>query len=738
MLPGLMGMRASGREDQVASDWGSSGVGVTGASKIVFGALIFASAFLLFQIEPLIAKILLPRFGGAAEVWIVCLLFFQVVLLLGYWYADFLAGRLAPKIQGRVHAVLLAASVVALPRLLGGAWRTGGTAVSGGATAGDPVLGILFVLAVTMGLPYFLLASTSPLLQGWYTRGHAGAAPYRFYALSNLGSMLALLSYPAFIEPSFTTRRQAIGWSIAYGAVAIPCAAFALRLRSPDRSAAHSRETAAGTSAQPGCKIQALWVALAACGSALLLAITNHITQNIAAVPLLWVIPLSLYLLSYILCFDRAGWYPRGLFLRLIGVALGSMTYALSPSFASLPIGVLLPLYCGGLFLCCMFCHGELARLKPDSSRGPSYVTNFYLMCALGGALGALFVALIAPRVFRGDYELPVSLAACTVLVVVVNYRDPIGQFRKGRWQLAWIVLVAVAAAIVASLGVTIREQGRDVRLTLRNFYGVLRVIDTSDSGASSPEVRSSQAPNGPLRFRVLMNGTIKHGLQFLAPGLRRRPTSYYGPSSGIGVALQSAGRRGALHIGVIGLGAGTIAAYGRAGDRYTFYEINPLDVEVANRQFTFLRDSEASVEVVIGDARLSLESEPPRGFDVLAVDAFSGDSIPVHLLTRQAFELYLRHLNPHGVVAVHVSNQFLDLQPVVEAAAHSLNQEALSISNGDDHSDGIYASNWILVGSAAAFADAPELQDLGVLLTPSSKDVLWTDDYSSLFRIWK
>jgi hypothetical protein len=686
--------------------------------KIVFGVAIFASAFLLFLIEPLVAKILLPRFGGAAEVWIVCLLFFQVMLLLGYWYADFLARRLPAKMQGRLHAGLLAVSVLSLPVLWRSIWES--------SVKGHPVIQIFLVLAISIGLPYFLLSSTSPLLQAWYTRARVGAIPYRFYALSNLGSMLALLSYPAIIEPTFRTRHQAIGWSVAYGAVAILCAGVALLGREHSRDVAP--DGAAEISTGPSWNTQALWVALAACGSALLLAITNHITQNIAAVPLLWVIPLSLYLLSYILCFERAGWYPRGFFLRLLGVALGTMTYALSPSFASLPIVVLLPLYCGGLFVCCMFCHGELARRKPDRSRDPSHLTGFYLMCALGGALGAVFVALIAPHVFRGYYELQVSLAACAVLVLVVNYRDPAGQFYKGRWQPAWIVLVAVAVAIVASLGVTIEEQGKDAQLTLRNFYGVLRVVDASDTAAGQ----------NSARYRALMNGTIKHGMQFLAPELRRRPTSYYGSNSGIGVALKSAGRRGPLRVGVIGLGAGTIAAYGRTGDRYTFYEINPLDVEVANQQFTFLRDSEASIEITLGDARLSLEREPPQQFDVLAVDAFSGDSIPVHLLTRQAFELYFRHLKADGVLAVHVSNQFLDLQPVVEAAASSLHKQALLISNGDDHPDGIYAANWILVGDSQAFVEQPEMDDAGVQLTPSQNDVLWTDDYSSLFKILK
>jgi SAM-dependent methyltransferase len=695
-------------------------------STRMYGLAIFSSAFLLFQVQPLIAKILLPRFGGAAAVWIVCLLFFQVVLLLGYLYAHLLTRNFRRQTQVRIHAAVLAASLLALPILPRSA--------SNPTAAPDPIFHILALLGFTVGLPYFLLSSTSPLLQAWYTKSRAGAMPYRFYALSNFGSMLALVSYPVLIEPRLSSSHQAYGWSVAYAAVGVLCVTVALLARGQSGTAEPVQTHGAPVLPLPEWRTQALWVALAACGSALLLAITNHVTQNVAAVPLLWVIPLCLYLLSFILCFDRIAWYHRGVFLRLLGVALGGMTYALAPSFSGLPIKVLIPLYCAGLFICCMFCHGELARLKP----GSAHVTTFYLACSLGGAIGAAFVALLAPQVFAGYYELQAALGTCAVLVLVVNHRDPDSQYYKARWQLAWLVLVGLVVAVVASLFASAREQAAGSRLMIRNFYGVLRVSDETQNIASAPE-KAPYASEVNVPYRILLNGTVKHGLQFLTPDLRRRPTSYYGPDSGIGVAIRSSGERGRpLRVGVIGLGAGTIATYGGPGDRYTFYELNPMVIEVANQQFSFLRDSQATVDIVLGDARLSLEREPPQRFDVLAVDAFSGDSIPVHLLTREAFKLYFRELKPDGILAVHVSNQYVNLQPVVAAAAASLAKKAVLVTNEDDHPKGIYAAAWILLGDPQALDGRPKIEEAGPILPPAKYQALWTDDRSGLFRLLK
>jgi hypothetical protein len=687
------------------------------SSMFIYGLVIFSSAFLLFQVQPLLGKMILPWFGGAAGVWIICLLFFQGVLLLGYFYAHWLTRKFRPRTQSRVHAALLIASLLVLPILPKDSWKP--------ASPFHPAFHILLVLGTTVGLPYFLLSSTSPLLQVWYAQKDADAAPYRFYAVSNTGSMLALVSYPLLIEPWFATSRQAMGWSWAYAAVALLCAVVALSSSRKDSSGGRLEGTPA-----PDGKVQTLWISLAACGSALLLAVTHHISQNIASVPLLWVIPLALYLLTFILCFEGRSWYRRDFYLRLLGVALGSMAYALAPSFAGVPLSLSIPLYCGCLFVCCMFCQGELARLKPH----PTHLTAFYLMCSLGGAIGAFFVALVAPWLFSGDYELRIAIGCCTLLVLVVHHRDPESPFYRARWQPAWLLMVALALAVIVSLGVTAREEAKGARVMVRNFYGVLRIVD--QVAANGVLVKGDVSP--PLdedpRFEKLMNGTIDHGLQFLSPARRGQPTTYYGPNSGIGITLKAAGVATPLDVGVIGLGAGTLAAYGRPGDRYKFYEINPLVVQLANQDFSFLRDSKAKIEIVLGDGRLSLEQERPQGFEVLVVDAFSGDSIPVHLLTREAFELYFRHLQPDGVLAVHISNQYLNLAPVVAGAATWLSKEAVMIINEPDSSRGVYRATWVLVGNH--FLGKAEIEKAGTLLAATSPQLLWTDNYSSLFKI--
>ncbi len=690
-------------------------------SKLTYGLVIFSSAFLLFQVQPILGKMILPWFGGSAGVWIVCLLFFQTALLLGYLYAHLLSQVFSPPLQGRIHAALLVASLAALPIVPKPIWKP--------ATPAHPAFHILILLTLCAGLPYFLLSSTSPLLQAWYGRREASSVPYRLYALSNAGSMLALLSYPILVEPRIGTSHQALGWSWAYGGVAILCAGVALA--SP---AGAPRDAPTESAPVPAWGDRILWMSLAACGSALLLAITRHILQNVASVPLLWIIPLALYLLSFILCFEGRAWYHRDFFLRLLGVALASVAYALAPSFSGLPLLVSIPLYCGCLFVCCMFCHGELARLKPH----PAHLTSFYLMMALGGALGALFVALLAPWLFSGDYELRIALGCCALLVLVVHHRDPGSQFYRARWKPAWLLLVAAVLAVNVSLVFTARQDAESVRVRERNFFGVLRVLDQVAENVVVLNGEPGQFTAEDPHFKKLMNGTIDHGLQFTSPSRRREPTTYYSPRSGIGIALTAARAQADLNVGVIGLGAGTLAAYGRPGDHYTFYEINPLVLQLANLEFTFLHDSPAKIDVVMGDARLSLEHEPPQEFDVLAVDAFSGDSIPVHLLTRQAFALYFRHLKSQGVLAVHISNQYLDLEPVVAAAAFDLSKEAVKIRNEADGARGISGATWILVAAPAEFLGKDQIEEHGTKLTSASPQILWTDDYSSLLSVLK
>lgn len=683
--------------------------------KALYALTISLSAFLLFEVQPLIGKIVLPQLGGAAAVWLICLLFFQTFLLLGYAYAHVLTRRLRPLLQRWVHVVLLAVSVATLPVAPRFWWSN--------SHESSPELHLLLVLALSIGLPYFLLSATSPLLQAWFTQGEPRSAPYRFYAISNAGSLIALLSYPTFIEPWVTTSRQAIGWSVVYVLFVLLCGLIAVLSRR------RVFEKPSNLIGYPQRTTQLLWVLLAACGSALLLSVTGHLSQNIAPVPLLWIIPLSFYLLTFILCFEGRNWYQRKFFLRLLAVALGGMTYALSSDFSNLPIAVLVPLFCSGLFVCCMVCHGELARLKPP----PEQLTSFYLMVSLGGALGALLVAIVAPHVFSGFYELHISLGACILLVLIVLYVDPSSQFYRAKWKPGWLGVLSLAFALLAGLFLNASGQAAGTRIMVRNFYGVLRVRDQKMQTERENIDADRQMPR-IVAYRRLMNGTITHGLQFLSPDLRDQPTTYYSRDSGVGIVLRELGKRGPLRVGAIGLGAGTIAAYGRRGDEFTFYEINPLVLQLAKQELTFLQDSRAHISTVLGDARLSLESQKPMEYDLLVVDAFSGDAIPIHLLTREAFRLYFRHLKSEGLLLVHISNKHLNLEPVVAAAAFDAGREAVLFDSGPDRARAVSSATWIAVGRGrllAAVRSFGEPVDNKHLL-------LWTDERSSLLTILK
>jgi hypothetical protein len=689
--------------------------------KFLNALTIFVSAFLLFQVEPLIAKMILPWFGGVAAVWMVCLLFFQVVLLLGYLYAHLLTQRLGQRAQGWLHAVLLATSLLVLPILPRSSLKPTGPQ--------DPVLHILWVLLLAVGPPFFLLSATSPLLQAWLASARKDTGVYRLYALSNAGSLLGLLSYPVLVEPRLSTFRQGWSWSVAYAVFAVACGAIAVSQRGG--GAVLDGQEREGAKADGNTR--ALWIGLSACSSALLLAITNHISQNIAAVPFLWVIPLSLYMLSFILCFGSSRWYPRTFFLRLLGVALGGMAYALSLSIGALPFWLMIALFCAGLFICCIFCHGELARLKPD----PARITSFYFLSALGSVAGAAFVAILAPQIFSGFYELHGALASCALLVILVHRRDPASPFHQPSWRPAWLITNALVGVLIVSVFLLAREESKESRRMVRNFYGVLR-----ESDEVAPHVvvlkGDSQEEQNDLRFRRLTNGTISHGLQFLAPARRDQATSYYSLNSGVGTALRALAARGPLRVGIIGLGVGTIAAYGRPGDHYTFYEINPLVVKLAEQDFSFLRDSKAHIAIEMGDARLTLERQPPQQLDLIAVDAFSSDSIPVHLLTVEAFQLYFRHLQSGAILAVHISNRYLYLEPVVAAAAQKLGKDAVLIANPDDHAKEIFLSRWVLLTNHGVFTAFPQIEKAGKPVVVNARVRLWTDSYSSLFAVMK
>lgn len=639
----------------------------------------------------MMAKVILPWFGGSAGVWTACMLFFQLVLLAGYLYAHCITRYLGARAQAITHMALLFASVATLPVNPGG-WKF--------SAAASPAFSILGLLTASIGLPYFVLSTTSPMMQAWYARESEARFPYLLFALSNLASLAALLAYPLSIEPLLSSRTQLALWSLAYLIFVLLAGFLALRSELKPLPAPSVSE---GASARR----PLIWISLAACASALWLAVANHLSQEVAAIPFLWVLPLSLYLLSFILCFDRDGWYRPRLYRWILPAAW--ITMSLRLAFPSSIAGFKweFVLFSAALFVCCMFCHGELARLKPDPRQG---LTLFYLSIAAGGALGAVFVALIAPRLFSSYLELPIAVAASVILGQALLY---------GRTSPRYLIRLALVAAL-AFLAAIRFSGATGSLLRLRNFYGTLRVVESGTS---------------PTVVRALYNGTILHGMQFQSPAQSRVPTTYYGPQSGAALAIDSH-RKSTQRVGVIGLGVGTLAAYGRAGDYFRFYEINPAVVQVATTYFRFLSESPARTEVVTADGRLALEREQPENFDVLILDAFSGDSIPVHLLTRQAFESYFRHLRTGGLIAIHVTNRYLDLPPLIEAVAGTLQKHVLLIHNEADQERGIYASDWSLL------ADSPEaLQDFQWRSRPKGttrKARPWTDDYSNLFQIVK
>jgi hypothetical protein len=656
--------------------------------SILYGATIFSSSFLLLLIQPIFAKLILPWFGGSAAVWTTCLVFYQVALLAGYAYAFVVVRRLSPRWQAILHIVLLVAALAMLPVIPGAGWKP--------ASSNDPTWRILALLAAVLGLPYFLLSTTGPLLQAWYARVFEGTQPYRLFALSNAGALIALAAYPVLIEPRVATHAQDVAWSIAFAGFAALCAITAWISR---RGEVVSAKVA--TIAPPGSQ-KLMWIALAAAGSMMLLATTNQLTQNVAAVPFLWIVPLAIYLVTFILCFESSRWYQRGLFLRLLAVALGGLGYAIYDIQFSDTILVAIPIFALGLFVCCMFCHGELSFLAPPAE----YLTTFYLMIALGGALGAVFVGLIAPVVFSGIYELPIALLAVAGLALRLNW--------DGGWSQRLLWGVATVAMIVV-VGAQVRAYHFNTRVVTRNFYGALRVIESGNA-------------------RALYHGTVKHGSQFLTGAMRMSPTTYYGPPSGIGLALLYCCDR-PMRVGVVGLGAGTVAAYGMPSDEFSFYEINPAVAEIAKSEFSFLRESTAKVQVKLGDARLTLEGEAPQEFDVLAIDAFSGDAIPVHLLTKEVFALYLRHLKPSGILAVHVSNQFLDLAPVVEQLAESYGYPAIRFQSPKDEERGMSSATWVLVTRNREFLGRGEIANVAQQIPPRALR-MWTDDYNNLLQV--
>jgi spermidine synthase len=688
-------------------------------------AAIFLSSSLLFLVEPMAGKRLLPLLGGSSAVWITCLVFFQTTLLLGYLCAHAIATRLSRRAQLVAYGFLLALSLVQVFAMLDPHPH---------ASTVRPAFSVLWVLTMLIGLPFLALSATNPLLQAWYAHSRSGqvspAPPYRLFALSNFGSLLALLAYPLLVEPNFSLRTQTLAWSMGFLLFVVVCGVIITSRRkvtevgevekypSPVVSVAAPTQTQAGTAAAPSLiadpapspRERTLWLLMAACGSLLLSAVTSHLSQNIAAIPLLWILPLTIYLLTFVLAFNGGKIYSRRMMMGLLPSALGGVAYLIVDTTMDVPIMISIPLFCLTLFIGAFFCHGELYLRRPPAR----YLTQYYLLIAAGGALGSMFVGVLAPIVFSGSYEMAWSLVYVAALAAALMWRE------HWAWRIFW------PAATIALLVVVVLQERADREnaiVQVRSFYGTLRVTDeaTEDAG----------------RYRTLIHGTIQHGTQFMATEeLRRLPTTYYSHNSGVGLALDNCCKGRARRVADIGLGTGTLAVYGEPGDVFRFYEIDPRVEIIAKNVFTYLRESRAKIEIAHGDARLSMEAEPPENYDVIAVDAFSGDAIPVHLITAEAIKLYQRHLAPGGIIAFHISNNYLSLGPVVQEQADHAGLHAVMVSTADDDDTGAFSSDWVLVTANEKFLELPEIASASAKIEPRPGLRLWTDDYSSLLPV--
>jgi SAM-dependent methyltransferase len=666
--------------------------------RFLFSGCVFLAAFLLFLVEPIAAKQLLPILGGSAAVWITCLVFFQTALLAGYLYAHWLTHR----VRATAHLLVLAAAVACAI-----AWAVRPFT----AQIGDqhPIAAVFAALSFTIGLPFFTLAATSPLMQVWWSRLQSSAIPYRLYALSNLASLLALAAYPTLIEPRLTLRAQRIFFAAGFGVFALISAWLTFKTRAMQTPTAGIPSEADAPPAPLLHKL--LWVLLPMGAAMQLSAVTSYLTANVAAIPLLWVLPLIVYLLTLILAFQFRLMLPWAIIARVMVVMLGALAYSLSRTNVSWPLWLTILFFLIELFFACFFCHGAACRMRPQRS---SEATLFYLLFAAGGALGSFLIGIASPLLFTLNLDLPLTFMVTALLALAVNWR--------GAWSQRMLWMVASGAMLVLVFWVRAAYQ-HNTTVAVRNFYASLRVTqDYSYPGAT---------------LRTLLNGSIQHGTQiFGTEELRHMPTTYYAPGSGVGLALDNCCADRPRNIGVIGLGAGTIAAYGRPGDHIRFYEINPAVEPIARNAFSYIRDSGARVDIVSGDARTSLALEPPQGFDVLVVDAFSGDAIPVHLLTREALALYLRHLAPGGILAFHISNQHINLGPPIAVLAESSGLEARLFSTVSNQTPGEFGSTWMLVSDNAAFFEQPKVA--AHAFAPQLKPGLrvWTDDYSALLPV--
>ncbi|MBI1803637.1 MAG: fused MFS/spermidine synthase [Ignavibacteria bacterium] len=682
--------------------------------RILYSITIVLSAFLLFLVQPIISKYILPWFGGSAAVWTTCIVFFQTFLLFGYAYSHLITRYLRPRQQIILHVLILLLALVLLPIIPGDQWKPTSNV--------DPTIRILTLLFVSLGIPYFVLATTGPLLQRWLSMLSPATVPYRLYALSNVGSLLALIAYPFVVEPNIARRAQAEVWSWGMMVFVVVCVASAVYLwrkasvlpgpRTPDDE---KQEVVAVPLLD-----RALWITLPAIASVLLLSTTNKLCQEVVPMPLLWVLPLAIYLLTFVLTFDHPRWYSRPTYAIAYLVAISIVCWMMfnEETLTFLPQ---LAIYSCLVFIGCMICHGEVARLKPP----PSHLTSYYLSIAAGGAMGGMFVTFLAPVLFSGYYEFQCAILACCGVVLLMFFVDETSPLRRGKPRWAWAGL----AAGVAIFAILFYQQTRIIYHntvdTARNFFSTLAITSYNENDRDR-------------QFLVMRHGKTLHGYQFINPQYHRMPTSYFTAKGGAGRVLTSLPGDSAHRVGVVGLGVGTLAAYGRPGDYFRFYEINPQVQQLAEKHFTYLADCLARNDIVIGDARLSMEKEPPQNFDVLVLDAFNSDSPPVHLLTREAFEIFLKHIKPDGAILVNISSKQVNLHAVVAAVAKELKLPMIVLTDFNQERDiRRFPSEWIVLTLNTTLLQQRAVQEA---VFPDRQTTItvpvWTDDYTSLFPV--
>jgi len=715
------------------------------ATLFVYGLTIFLGATLLFLVQLIFARLALPLLGGAPAVWNTAMVFFQAVLLAGYAYAHWLSSKVRPAMQMKIHLAVLLLPLISLPVAIPAGWQI--------PTEGNPIPWLLGLLAVAVGMPFFAVSTTSPLLQKWFasTSHPAAKDPYFLYAASNAGSLVGLLGYPLVIEPNTALKWQGSAWSVGFGLL------IALMLACGSLTRGSSVKSTPGVVVDeppvlPICRIR--WLVYALVPSSLMLSVTAYISTDIAAVPMLWAIPLALYLLTFIVAFSRRPLVSHALARRALPLLLVAVVMVLAMG-ATTPLSLLMGLHLAAFFVAALVCHGELARDRPS----PRHLTEFYLWMSAGGAIGGIFNGLLAPVLFNRLTEYPLMLVAAawiglskggqamgyrklSLAVVPALLAILLSLALPAHWEnslLRNIIVFGVPAVFcflasrdgirfaLAIGGVLLvsrflPEHESRTLFAGRSFFGIHRVTES-----------------GQGRFHLLFHGKTVHGIQSLDPAQRKVPLSYYHPTGPLGQIFTT---RGSRPVAAVGLGAGAAAAYGKAGQEFTFYEIDPSVKRIASdpRYFTYLADSPAHIEVITGDARLKLSTAPDAHFELIILDAYGSDSVPAHLLTREALQLYLRKLAPGGLIAFHISNLHMDLRPVVGNLAHDGGLPCLFQEDADfqeaESTMGKAPSRWAVVARHDSDLELFLRSNRWQSLAPDARLKVWTDDYSSILPL--